>query len=121
MREGIQQKLEKFDRREAEATEKRGKCGPGVIVGGFQDVALQRCLLKLPLGFLSDFAFQIGVWRGEEARVSGIDAGFGVVQARNQDLRFWNSKRDRFATNGNVLRLQLAQVHASNDVAMNHE
>ena len=82
---------------------------------------MQRGLLKLPLGFLSNFAFQIGVGRGEEAGVSGIDAGFGVVETSNEDLRFWNAKRDRFATDGNVLRLQLAQVDASNDVAMNHE
>ena len=80
--------LHKLHVGEAERAQQRRKGGPSVIVGGFQNVVLQRSLLKFTFGFLADLTFEIGVRRREETRVSGIDTRFGIVDAREQNLRF---------------------------------
>ena len=93
----------------------------GVLLGGFQDAVLQSGLLQLAFGFLADFAFEIGIWGGEQAGVTGVHAGFGVVDTGTENLRGGKAQRNGASVHGNVAGLNFAEVHAGNDFTMNDE
>src|ERR1700722_17854548 len=57
---------------EPEALQHSRDCAPRVGGSGLEDAILQRGLLQLALSFFADFAFQVGVWGGEQPGVAGI-------------------------------------------------
>jgi hypothetical protein len=106
---------------ETETLEKTGNRGTRVAIGGLQDISLHRGFLKLALGFLTNFTFQIRIGRGEQAGVAGIDARLRVVEASDENLSLGKAKRDGLTLNDDVAGLQLAKVDAPDDFAMYDE
>ena len=113
--------LVELDAGEAEGVEERGEGGAGVVAGGFEDIVLEGGVLQGAFGFKADLAFEIGIRGRKEAGVAGVDAGFGIVEAGDEDLRLGKAKHDGVVADGDVLWLELAEVHAGDDFAMDDE
>ncbi len=77
--------------------------------------------LEQALSFLPNFAFKVGVGRGKQSGVARIDACLGVVEASDENLRLWKAKRDGLTLDVHVLRLQFAEIDASDNFAVHDE
>ena len=65
----------------SERLQQAGQGGAGVCIRSFQDSIEQGCLLKLALSLETHFAFQIRIYRHQQASLPGVDASPRIVEA----------------------------------------
>ena len=105
----------------AETLQHSGESAARVVGGGFEDAVLQRGLLQLTFGFFADFTFEIGIGRGEQTSVAGVDASLGVIDAGAEDFGGGQMDGNFLALDLDVTVLQRREIDAGDDFAMHDQ